>query len=205
MNTVMPVPESEAREYLAAGARPEAPLRRRDVADMRREMRAECLALCGEPEAMAAVHQVEASGVPARLYRPAGDERTALVWIHGGGWITGDPECFDVLTRALASRTGAAVLSVDYRLAPEHTYPSAVEARWSAAVWAAGRFAGSRSAGTARGELPRYRRDGLLRRELQQLEQPGVLRPQPGQFSLNRHRILSHKGHATGARGDGSR
>lgn len=50
------------------------------------------------------------------------------------------------------------------------------------------------------GGLPRCRRGGLLRRELQQLEQPGVLRPQPGQLSLNRHWILSHKGHATGAR-----
>lgn len=49
------------------------------------------------------------------------------------------------------------------------------------------------------GRLPWYRRGGLLRRELQQLEQSGVLRPQPGQLSLNRHRIISHKGHATGA------
>ena len=55
------------------------------------------------------------------------------------------------------------------------------------------------------GGLPRHRRGGLLRGQPQQLEQPGVLCPQPGQLSLNRHRILSHEEHATGARQGGSR
>ena len=55
------------------------------------------------------------------------------------------------------------------------------------------------------GGLPRYRRGGLLRGQPQQLEQPGVLCPQPGQLSLNRHRILSHRKHATGARQGRSR
>ncbi len=55
------------------------------------------------------------------------------------------------------------------------------------------------------GGLSRHRRGGLLRRQPQQLKQPGVLRPQPGQLSLNRHRILSHEEHATGARQGGSR
>jgi hypothetical protein len=50
------------------------------------------------------------------------------------------------------------------------------------------------------GGLSRHRRGGLQRGQPQQLKQPGVLCPQPGQLSLNRHRILSHKGHVTGAK-----
>ena len=50
-----------------------------------------------------------------------------LVWLHGGGWYVGDIECFDRVTRQLANASGAVCLSVDYRLAPEHPYPAAVQ------------------------------------------------------------------------------
>ena len=69
--------------------------------------------------------------VPLRFYRPPGTGKgknlPALVYFHGGGWTIGDPDTHDVLCRQLAAGARCAVLSVDYRLAPEHPFPAAVE------------------------------------------------------------------------------
>ncbi len=69
--------------------------------------------------------------VALRCYRPLGapaDERLpALVYFHGGGWVIGDLDTHDVLCRQLANGACCAVYSVDYRLAPEHPFPAAVE------------------------------------------------------------------------------
>ncbi len=74
------------------------------------------------------IRDVDAGGVPARLYRPSSDEGLALlVYFHGGGWVVGDLETHDSTARALAVDSGQAVLSVDYRLAPEHPFPAAFE------------------------------------------------------------------------------
>lgn len=62
----------------------------------------------------------------ARVYAPA-PGGTVLVWFHGGGWIAGDLDTHDALCRTLAARTAATVVSVAYRLAPEHPYPAPVE------------------------------------------------------------------------------
>jgi acetyl esterase len=66
-----------------------------------------------------------------RAYRPAGVPREetlpALVFFHGGGWVIGDLDTHDVLCRQLANGARCAVLSVEYRLAPEHPFPAAVE------------------------------------------------------------------------------
>ncbi len=73
-----------------------------------------------------------------RLYRPRCVEPPPLlVYLHGGGWVIGDLDIGDGLCRALANRTGCALLSVDYRLAPEHPFPAAVEDSWAALEWAA--------------------------------------------------------------------
>ena len=73
-----------------------------------------------------------------RLYRPRRSEPPPLlVYAHGGGWVIGDLDIQDGLCRTLANRTGCALLSVDYRLAPEHPYPAAVDDAWAALVWAA--------------------------------------------------------------------
>lgn len=61
----------------------------------------------------------------ARLYTPVGAERGLLVWFHGGGWATGSIESHDLALRLLAVESGVAVLSIDYRLAPEHPWPAA--------------------------------------------------------------------------------
>lgn len=81
------------------------------------------------------------SGVPARLYRPlgsaAGEALPCLVFAHGGGWVVGDLDTHDHPARLLANRSGCAVLSVDYRLAPEHRFPAAVEDFGEAVQYAA--------------------------------------------------------------------
>ena len=139
MNPASPVHYDQARDGGRAAAAPR-PMWERDVAELRQEMRDESLAAAGEPEQVASVADVSAGGVPARLYRPAGDERAVLVWLHGGGWLLGDPDCHDAVTRALANRAGCAVLSVGYRRSPEHRYPAAIDDAWSATRWAASQF-----------------------------------------------------------------
>jgi acetyl esterase len=86
------------------------------------------------------VHSVEdadADGVPVRIYRPVETEEksTALVYFHGGGFVAGSVDVYDPLTRAIAKRAGCVVVSVDYRLAPEHPYPAALEDSWKATKW----------------------------------------------------------------------
>ncbi len=79
------------------------------------------------------------SGVGVRLFRPTGGSEAgpALLWIHGGGCVIGHPAQDDVLCRRFARELGATVASVDYRLAPEHPYPSALEDCYSALTWLA--------------------------------------------------------------------
>lgn len=91
------------------------------------------------------VAAVEALAVPAphgeialRLYRPvapSGPPLPVLLWLHGGGWTIGDLDTHDTLCRALALQAGCAVVSVDYRLAPEHRFPAAVDDAVAATRW----------------------------------------------------------------------
>ncbi|VXB67265.1 alpha/beta hydrolase [Nocardioides sp. AX2bis] len=83
------------------------------------------------------VAEVDAGGVPARLYRPEGDGPwPTLVWIHGGGWVVGDLDTYDQTCRRFCRDGQMAVLSVDYRLAPEAPFPAAVEDSLTAVRWA---------------------------------------------------------------------
>lgn len=76
--------------------------------------------------------------IPARLYRPQAMERTGLtVFFHGGGFVIGSIESHDAACRRLCKLTGAAVLSVEYRLAPEHPFPAAPDDALQAVRWAA--------------------------------------------------------------------
>jgi acetyl esterase len=95
-------------------------------------------AFAGEPAAVARTQDLEANGVPVRLYWPegAGDgPHPVLLWIHGGGFVMGSIDGYDPAARALCARTGCLVVSVGYRLAPEHRYPAQVEDALAVARW----------------------------------------------------------------------
>jgi acetyl esterase len=99
-----------------------------------------------EPQPVAEIRGLQADGphgaIPLLLYRPQGAAAgplPALIYFHGGGWVMGSPATHDTLCRHLANRAGCIVLSVDYRLAPEHAFPAAVDDAWSATRWIAAR------------------------------------------------------------------
>jgi acetyl esterase len=101
----------------------------------------------GEGPAMAAVRDLAVDGpageLPLRVYRPeaeaaadgGGDGLPVLVFYHGGGWTLGTLDSADDVCRELAARVGCVVASVDYRLAPEHPFPAAVEDARAAVEW----------------------------------------------------------------------
>jgi acetyl esterase len=111
----------------------------------REENRYGTAAAAGPPLPMARVEPRSIPGpageIPARLYvapAAAPPPRPLIVYLHGGGWTIGDLDTQDSSCRFLAAHSGAAVLSVDYRLAPEHPFPAAVEDALAAFGWAAG-------------------------------------------------------------------
>jgi acetyl esterase len=76
-----------------------------------------------------------------RVLVPAGEIRALVVYYHGGGWVIGNIDEYDNIARTLAVALHAAVVNVDYRLAPEHRYPAAADDAWTALQWAAGKRA----------------------------------------------------------------
>lgn len=79
-----------------------------------------------------------AGKIPIRIYIPEGRAPLpALVYFHGGGWVIGTLDTHDSTCRALANRTKCVVVSVDYRLAPEHKFPAAAEDAYAAVKWVA--------------------------------------------------------------------
>ncbi|MDQ1659791.1 MAG: acetyl esterase [Cryptosporangiaceae bacterium] len=90
----------------------------------------------GPPIALPVVADVDAGGVPARLYDPRyGRGAPVLVYVHGGGWCAGSLETVDGLCRRIAHRSGVAVLSIGYRLAPEHQWPAGLDDVETAIAW----------------------------------------------------------------------
>ncbi|HYI62510.1 MAG TPA: alpha/beta hydrolase [Acidimicrobiales bacterium] len=80
--------------------------------------------------------------LPVRVYRPEGEgPAPVLVWYHGGGWVIGDVDTSDATARRLCAEAGVVVVSVEYRLAPEHPYPAGPEDAWAALSWVAGHAA----------------------------------------------------------------
>jgi acetyl esterase len=93
--------------------------------------------LFGPVDEVFAVDDLVADSVPLRVDRPddAGGPSPALVFFHGGGWVVGSIETHDGTTRALANRSGCIVVSVDYRVAPDHRFPAAIDDAWTATTW----------------------------------------------------------------------
>jgi acetyl esterase len=151
-DSATPVPHDEVRRYFE-GAGPSPAPWTRDIAALRRETRDEAMAVRGHREPVATMETLSIAGVPSQLYRPAGppspgepsgepdgSDRNVLVWLHGGGWMHGDLDCYDGVARAFANRTGCSVLAVQYRLAPEQPFPAGFDDVWAALEWSAANF-----------------------------------------------------------------
>jgi len=96
-----------------------------------------------EPPHVASVENISAPSpagpIPLRVYKPAAATGTAaaLIYIHGGGFVIGNIDSHDVLCRTLANDAGIIVVSIEYRLAPEHKFPAAVDDSIAATRWIA--------------------------------------------------------------------
>lgn len=130
-------------QRIAAAGRP--PLHTLSPREAREEYRRSRRALHPEPPEVAVAEDREIPGgagpIRARFYRARGTSRDdrlpALVYFHGGGYTVGDLDTHDVVCRTLANEARCAVLSVDYRLGPEHKFPAAVEDGIAAVRWIA--------------------------------------------------------------------
>src|SRR6516225_4546515 len=135
-------------DLIVASGRP--PIETQTPAEARVAHLASRKVLQPDAEGVAEVRELAAPGpagrIPLRLYRGkgcAGDAlQPALVYFHGGGWVIGDLESHDQLCRALANAIPSIVVAVDYRLAPEHRFPAAVEDALAATHWLAEHAAG---------------------------------------------------------------
>jgi acetyl esterase len=124
--------------------------------------------------------------LPARVYAASGGHLPIVLYLHGGGFVVGNLETHDSLCRQIALRSGAAVVALDYRLAPEHRFPAAVDDCWAAMRWLAleGRalgldhhrlaLAGDSAGGTLAAVAAIHARDIGLELALQVLITPGT-------------------------------
>jgi len=122
----------------------------------------------------------------ARLYAPSHARLPVLLFLHGGGFTIGGIETHDSLCRQLALQSGAAVLALDYRLAPEHRFPAAVDDAWAAMHWLADNanplgldtrrlaVGGDSAGGTLASACALHARDTGLQLALQLLITPGT-------------------------------
>ena len=97
--------------------------------------------LVGEGPEVASVEDVTipsaTGGIPARIYTPKGVVAGTVMYIHGGGWVVGSLDSFDPFCRFLTDASGCVIVSVDYRLAPEHPFPAGVDDCFTALQWVA--------------------------------------------------------------------
>jgi acetyl esterase len=127
-------------DQLAASGMP--PIEAMTPADARLATVAMLSAVVGDRAELASVRDLRvpgpAGGVPVRVYVPEGRvPQPILVYFHGGGFVIGDLESHDPICRVLAGRIPAIVVAVDYRLAPEHPFPAALDDCYAATCWVA--------------------------------------------------------------------
>jgi acetyl esterase len=142
--TLQPEIEAQLARMAAAGS---PPLQEQSVAEARRLHAAGAAVLGGAPVAVAAAADRTIPGpagdLRVRVYTPHGEPPFPIVvWFHGGGWVVGTLDTYDTVCRALAAAVPAVVVAVDYRLAPEHRFPAAVEDAYAATLWASRNAAG---------------------------------------------------------------
>jgi acetyl esterase len=130
-------------DLIKASGRP--PLHTLSPAEARAASAASRTVLQPDPPEVAEMRDLEGAGVRLRLYRGAGTVAGAvlpcLIYYHGGGWVIGDLESHDVVCRAIANLARCCVIAVDYRLAPEHRFPAAVDDSAAATAWIIGNAA----------------------------------------------------------------
>ncbi|HET7466220.1 MAG TPA: alpha/beta hydrolase [Candidatus Dormibacteraeota bacterium] len=133
--------DPEARAYLEATAALGLPsLAVQGPVAARRHNHDRAPSLAGPVEQVALVEDGALPGpggpIPFRRYSPAPERALpVLLYMHGGGWVYGDIDTHDSVCRALARRAECAVVSLDYRLAPEDPFPAAVEDAWAGMQW----------------------------------------------------------------------
>ncbi len=120
--------DPEARRVADMIALAARPLASQTVAAIRGGYRASRRVLAPVPDPVAATRDLRFGGVPVRLYEGIGaTPGPCLLYFHGGGWVLGDLDSHDAVCRRLANGGACRVVAVDYRLAPEHPFPAAVE------------------------------------------------------------------------------
>ncbi len=149
------------------------------IADQRRVYDEMCRAFHqGYPDGVE-VEDLNAGGVPVRVYS-AGVPTTTVVYYHGGGFVVGGLESHDDVCAELHHQTGYRVVAVDYRLAPEHKHPAAFDDAWTATAWVADRFdgalvlCGDSAGGTLAAAVAHHARGRMDRVAGQVLIYPGV-------------------------------
>ncbi|ORA82540.1 alpha/beta hydrolase [Mycolicibacter kumamotonensis] len=136
-----PVLDPDAAARVAAFG-PAIPLRERGLAAVRASL--ESAPLPADMPEMADITDTAVPGpagdIPVRIYRPESSDGPApvVVHLHGGGLVMGSNHSFEPMARAMAAASGAVVIAVDYRLAPENPPPAQFEDAWAATEWAAG-------------------------------------------------------------------
>lgn len=135
----MPLDPIAKRLLELAAAAGGTPMHLQTPAEARATMLAQTAAL-GPPEPVAKIEDraigTAGHSLPVRIYTPEGQAPFAgLVYFHGGGWVIGSIATHDGLCRSIANAAGCVVVSVDYRLAPEHPFPAATEDAYAATQW----------------------------------------------------------------------
>jgi acetyl esterase len=138
----------QAQQILAARAAVGAPPTWEQTPSEVRAGFAATRSLIGPGPAVARVRDVlipgQAAGIPARVYDPVPDPPGVVVYYHGGGWVLGSVDDWDAVCRALAVSSGCCLVSVDYRLAPEHRFPAAADDSYDSFLWACADLAAGR-------------------------------------------------------------
>jgi acetyl esterase/lipase len=101
----------------------------------RRAAFANLLRFCAPGSQIAGVEEIDPAGRTIRMYQPEPRSATAMVFLHGGGLVAGSLETHDALCRTLAAASGCNVFAVDYRLAPEHPFPAALDDTLAGLEW----------------------------------------------------------------------
>lgn len=143
MNKMKGVPLDPGAAALLERLPQRRPVHRLTPSEARADMAAAIAAASRPVPAVAAVDdgtiRVGGADLRVRSYRPLGASSAVTMYLHGGGWVTGDLESHDGLCRAWANATRCEVVAIEYRLAPEHPFPVALDDAYGALEWLAAR------------------------------------------------------------------